>query len=652
MTIDASAIAWRPSREMLERANLTRFMHRYGFADYGDFNRRANADPGWFWDLLIRHFELRFSKPYTRILDLSQGPEWARWCVGGETNIAVNCLERHMTGAGQRRQAMVWEGEDGALRTWTLAELDAEASRLAHALASAGIGEGDTVAIYMPMLPETAAAFFAILKLGAIALPLFSGFGPDACRTRLQDGGAKAAITVDATLRRGKPVAMKAVLDEAAKDVPSLKIVLVIERLKHAAKMQPGRDRWWHEALAGQPASFPARAVAAEAPAVLVFTSGTTGRPKGTVLSHCGFMAKVALDFGLILDFKPGDRLFWMSDMGWLTGPILLVATMLLGGTLVMAEGAPDFPKPDRMWRLIEQQHVSFFGIAPTAARAQMQHGTAPLKARDLTSIRVIGSTGEPWNPDSWLWVFNHVGGGRVPILNYTGGTEIGGGIAAATVIHPQKPGCFAGSIPGMAADVVNETGQTVAPGQVGELVMRQPSIGLTRGLWKDRERYLETYWRRLPGIWVHGDFASIDADGFWFVHGRSDDTIKVSGKRTGPAEIEAIVHAMGRIAEAAAVGVPDEIKGQAVVCACVPAAGEQPGPALADAVSQAVVQGMGSSFRPKRVVFVSDLPKTRNMKVMRRLVRAAYLGQPPGDLTALVNPEVVEELKARFAEA
>ncbi|MBM3492272.1 MAG: AMP-binding protein [Alphaproteobacteria bacterium] len=651
MSEEAGQIAWRPSPEMLERANLTQFMRRYGFADYADLNRRANADPGWFWDLLIRHFELGFSKPYSKILDLERGPEWARWCIGGETNIAVNCLEKHLIGAGQRRHAVVWEGEDGALRTWTVAELDAAASRLAHALAKAGVGAGDAVAIYMPMLPETAAAFFAVLKLGAIALPLFSGFGPEACRTRLQDAGAKAAITVDATLRRGKPVAMKAILDEAAKDVPSLKCVLVVERLKQAVGLQAGRDQWWHEALAGQPTSFPARAMPAEAPAVLVFTSGTTGRPKGTVLSHCGFMAKVALDFGLILDFKAADRLFWMSDMGWLTGPILLVATQLLGGTLIMAEGAPDYPKPDRMWRIIEEQHVSFFGIAPTAARAQMQHGTAALKARDLSSIRVIGSTGEPWNPDSWLWVFHNVGGGRAPILNYTGGTEIGGGIAAATVIHPQKPCCFAGSIPGMAADVVDETGRTVAPGQVGELVMRQPSIGLTRGLWKDPERYLDTYWRHIPGLWVHGDFASIDADGFWFVHGRSDDTIKVSGKRTGPAEIEAIVHAMGRIAEAAAVGVPDEIKGQAVVCACVAGSGEQPGAALAEAVAKAVVQGMGSSFRPKRIVFVSDLPKTRNMKVMRRLVRSAYLGQPPGDLTALVNPEVVEELKARFAE-
>ena len=638
-----SGVVWRPDEAIRRAANLTAFMRAHSIADYDALNRRSVADPEWFWNALIAHFGLRFGKSYDKVLDLSAGAPWAKWCVGGTTNIVANCLDRHRGTPTMAKNAIEWEGEDGSRRIWTYAELDQEVCRLAGALRARGIGVGDVVAIYMPMVPEVAAAFLAIAKVGAIVLPLFSGFGASAVASRMNDGGAKAVLTVDGTSRRGKPVAMKPAIDEAAAQVPTLEHVIVMRHLGIDTPMSPPRDCWWHEALAGMPPDAATEQVPADDPLILIFTSGTTGKAKGAVLTHCGFAAKLALDIGLCMDFKASDRLLWMSDMGWLVGPILVAGPTMLGGTIVIAEGAPDYPQKGRIWRLVQDFRVTFLGIAPTIARALMQYGPAEVEKYDLTSLRIMASTGEPWNPDSWLWLFHTVGKSRLPIINYSGGTEIGGGIVTGTVLHPLKPCSFAGSCPGMAADVVDEKGDPCPPGQVGELVLRAPSMGLTRGLWKDPQRYLESYWNTIPGLWVHGDFASIDADGFWYVHGRSDDTIKVAGKRVGPAEIESILLATGKVAEAAVIGVHDDVKGQAVVCVCVAKQGEV---ALAELLSAAVVRDLGAPFKPRSIVFVANLPKTRNMKIMRRVVRSVYNGQPPGDLSSLVNPESVEDLK------
>ena len=410
---------------------------------------------------------------------------------------------------------------------------------------------------------------------------------------------------------------------------------------------RPGRDHWWHELVASAPArveDVPAEAMPADDPFLLVFTSGTTGKPKGVVHSHCGFPVKTALDLSLCMDLKPEDRFLWMSDMGWLVGPMLVFGGLLVGCTVVLAEGAPNYPEPDRLWRLVERHRVSYLGLAPTIARLSMTLPEAVMAERDLRSLRVMVSTGEAWTPEAWHWTVDRVGQGRVPLLNFSGGTEMGG-ILTGTVIHPLKPCAFAGPVPGTGADVVDDTGASVAPGVTGELVMRTPSIGLTRGLWHDRERYLQSYWSRLPDLWVHGDFASRDADGHWYVHGRSDDTLKIAGKRTGPSEIEALLMGTGLLQDAAAIGIPDPIKGAAVVCVCV-ARPETDTRAAAGALSAAVVAGLGGAFRPAHVLFVTDLPRTRNMKVMRRVVRAAWLGEPPGDLSTLVNPEAVQAIR------
>ena len=638
-------IAWRPSAAFRKQANLVAFMKALDVPDYETLVRRSNAEPVWFYEQLISYIDYRFYEPYDAVIDESEGLPRVRWCLGGTTNVVLNCLDKWRDGERWHEPAIRWEGEDGAQAHWSLARLDSETCVLASGLRKLGIGPGDVVGMYLPNLPQAAVALLAVAKIGGIVLPLFSGFGPDAVATRLADSGAIAVLTVDGSARRGRTVGAKSVIDEAAPQVPTLKHVVVLRHRAAPMDWVEGRDHWWDELTKTADLQAPTEPMQADAPFLLVYTSGTTGKPKGVIHSHCGFPIKTILDLGICMDLKPEDRIMWMSDMGWLVGPLLVFGALTVGATIVLVEGAPDYPEPGRMWRLVDDHKVSYLGVAPTVARAFMAQDGDALAGRDLSSLRVFVSTGEPWNPDSWLWMFERVGKSRVPLLNYSGGTEVGG-ILSSTVIHPMKPCSFAGPIPGTGADVVDTEGNSVPPGTVGELVMRRPSIGLTRGLWNDDERYLETYWRVLPGMWVHGDFASIDEDGMWYVHGRSDDTLKIAGKRTGPAEIESLLLATGRLREAAVVGAPDAIKGTAIVCVCVPAAGVQAGESLAEELSGAVVKGLGPPFRPKSVVFAGDLPKTRNMKIMRRVVRAVYLGEDPGDLSSLVNPDSVENLK------
>ncbi|KAB0471114.1 AMP-binding protein [Ralstonia insidiosa] len=649
----AAAIVWQPDAAMVEQANLTRFMRALGVGSFEALNERASQNPAWFHDELIRYLDYRFERPYVRVLDISEGRPFAHWCVGGVTNVVINGLDRWRGTERYGQLALVWESEDGAVSTWTFADLDRETCRLAWGLRKLGIGHGDVVGMYLPNLPHAAAAMLAVAKVGAIVLPMFSGFGADAIAQRLTDGRAVTVITVDGSLRRGKPVGAKAVVDQALANCPGVRHVVVLRHLEAPHDWKQGRDHWWDELCAGAPegvADVATASMPADAPFLLMFTSGTSGKPKGVVHSHCGFPIKTALDLSICMDLKPGDRFLWMSDMGWLVGPMLVFGGLLVGATVVLAEGAPNYPQPDRLWRLVERHRVSYLGLAPTIARLSMSLPAEALAERDLSSLRVMISTGEPWTPEPWHWTFERIGKGRVPLLNFSGGTEMGG-ILTGTVIHPLKPCAFAGAVPGTGADVVDaSSGESVGVGVTGELVMRSPTIGLTRGLWHDRERYLDSYWSRLPDLWVHGDFASRDADGMWYVHGRSDDTLKIAGKRTGPAEIEALLMATGLLEDAVTIGVPDPIKGMAVVCLCV-ARPETDSESAVRTLSAAVTAGLGGAFKPADVVFVPDLPRTRNMKLMRRVVRSAWLGEEVGDLSTLVNPEAVQAIRdARLA--
>ncbi|MCP1337042.1 AMP-binding protein [Futiania mangrovi] len=635
-------IVWRPSPEAAAASNLGRFMAAHAIADFDALVARADADPEWWWAAIAGR--ISFMRPYDKVLDTSRGIEFADWFVGGTTNIVANSLDRHRGTPVWTSPAILGESEAGEARVWTYEDLSREASRLAAGLSALGVRQGEVVAVYMPNVNEAIAGLLAIAKIGAVAMPLFSGFGAEAVVTRLKAAGAAAVLTVDTATRRGRTAPMKEVIDAAVQQVPGVRHVVCLVTGDGAAIGQD-RDVDWRTLCAEQPEDFPTAELPSHAPALLMYTSGTSGSPKGTVHTHAGFAAKLSLDMGLMMDMRAEDTVVWFSDMGWLVGPLLAFGVTQIGASFVLADGAPNYPDATRMWRLIAQNRATILGLAPTTIRGFMHGGGTG--GHDISSLRLCVSTGEAWTPDAWWWTFDNVLERKGPIINYTGGTEIGGGILSGSVIRAMKPCAFSGPIPGMGADIVDMEGRPVPPGTLGELVLRKPSVGLTRSLWHDEERYLDSYWRDIPGVWRQGDWAIRDAEGFWYVLGRSDDTLKIAGKRTGPAEIEALLNATGTVLEAAAIGMPDAIKGEAVGCVVVLREGAAADDDTAARLSQAVVDGLGHPYRPAFVAFVADLPKTRNMKVMRRLVKAVFLGKPLGDTSSLVNPEALDGLAA-----
>ncbi|HKZ55845.1 MAG TPA: AMP-binding protein [Anaerolineales bacterium] len=645
-SIEEGPIVWRPSPDVIEKANLTRFMHQHGLPSFQSLLERAQADVAWFTEATLRFLDIRFRRPYSQVLDPSLGPAWPRWCVGADMNIVESCLDRHLATPAEHQLALVWEGEEGATRSLTYGELDTKVAQAANGLRGLGLGKGDVVALFMPMTPEVVIALLAIAKIGGVILPLFSGFGAGAIASRLEDAGAKAILSADGFFRRGQHVPMKPTSDEALSRSPSVTHQVVLKRTSVPVDMLPGRDHWWQELMETPGAQGRTEQTEAEDLLMIIYTSGTTGRPKGAVHTHCGFPVKSAQDMAFGTDIRPGDRIYWVTDMGWMMGPWLVFGSLILGATMFIYDGAPDFPGPDRIWAMVERHGLTALGISPTLVRSLIPRGDEHVHSHDLSSLRILASTGEPWNPDPWMWLFNVVGRGALPIINYSGGTEVSGGILMGNPILPLKPCAFSAPCPGIAADVLDESGQPLR-GAVGELVIKAPWIGMTRGFWKDPQRYEETYWSRFPGVWVHGDWAAIDKDGMWYILGRSDDVLKVAGKRLGPAEVESILVSHPAVVEAAAIGVPDPLKGSAVVCFCVLHPGHAPTHELEVELRARVVSELGKPLAPKAFVFVRDLPKTRNAKVMRRMIRAAYLGEDPGDASSLVNPEVLNEISS-----
>jgi acetyl-CoA synthetase len=644
---DGPDVAWRPDPAAAEAARLTRFLRATGEPSLDALQARAVADPGWFWGAAAQDIAVAWQRPPRTVLDVSGGPAWARWWIGGAFDWSWAAVEPRAA-RDPDGIAVTWEGEDGAVRELTNRELSMSVWLASEQLRGCGVGPGDRVGILLPMLPETVVAVLAVSRLGAIFTPIFSGYAAPAIATRLVDCGAKVLITADGFLRRGSWVDLKAVADAAVAAIPSIERVLVVRR---AGDVVPtawteGRDAHWAFPI-GDRADPVSVVEDPETPYMVIYTSGTTGRPKGAVHVHGGFPIKAAQDLAHTFDLTASDTLFWFTDLGWMMGPWAIAGSLLLGARLVLYEGAPDFPGPDRLWSLVARHRVTHLGLSPTVIRALMAHGEEPVRAHDRSSLRVLGSTGEPWNPEPWWWFFREVGEGRCPIVNYSGGTEVAGGIVGGNVVGPIKPASFSGPCIGTAADVVDDAG-TPLRGRVGELVIRAPLPGMTRGFWNDRERYEEAYWRRWPGLWAHGDWASIDADGFWYIHGRSDDTLKVAGKRVGPAEVESAAVAHPAVLEAAAIGVPHDIKGEAIVVLCVLRPGETDDEALRASVAQRIADEVGKPLRPEAVAVVRALPKTRSGKVMRRVIRAAWLDQDPGDLSALDDPAAVEAIRTR----
>jgi acetyl-CoA synthetase len=620
-------VVWRPDEATLEHANATRLLRRAGSATWDELLRRSWQEPEWFWPLCIDDLGLEFSRPWQRVLDDSRGPAWTTWFVGGEVSIARNCVHRW----AKRRPdgvAAVGLGEDGSRREMTFSQLSRDVTRLAECLAELGVEAGDRVGIFLPMSPEVAVASHAIAHIGAVQVPIFSGFAAPAVAQRLEASEAKVVITQRESSRRGRPVPMLEILEEAKRAAGSEAHVVL-------APFE----------LDAYPGDLPALEVESEHPYLLTYTSGTTGRPKGVVHVQGGFLVSIAREVAYQADVHEGDVVHFATDMGWIMGPWTVVGVGALGGTIVFAEGAPDWPAADRIWRTVEQEHVTSLGLSPTLVRALIPHGDP---SADLSSLRTFVTTGEPWNPEPYRWLFETVGGSRVPVINCSGGTEVGACFLSPTPVQPIKACSVGGPALGMAMDVVADDGTSlVGTGDVGELVCRAPFPGMTRGFWRDRDTFVETYWSRLPGVWVHGDWASVDEDGFWFLHGRSDDTLNIAGKRIGPAELESAAVAHPAVREAAAIGVPHEVKGETawIFCCLLPGAD-----ATEDEVAAHVGGVLGKAFTPERVFFVEALPKTRSAKIVRRAVKAKALGTDPGDLSSLENPEALDAIGAAVA--
>ncbi len=647
--IDMQNFAWEPDKAALDQSRLASFVKFCGLDSYKELYQRSIEDIPWFTKQVLKFLDIRFEKPYEQVLDLSRGLPWARWCVGGMLNITLNCLDRRINTPQMDAPAVLWEGEGGASRILTYAELLEAVEYCAAGLRASGLGRGDAIGLCLPMIPETVVALLAIARIGAIAVPLFSGYGPTAIESRIRDVGARALFTCDSFPRRGAAIPAYEIAASAAEKCPDMAKIIVVQRMGIPLPKHSSKDISWDDLLnlgrtsgaeAGQ-----AEATAAEDPLIVLYSSGTTGQPKGILHSHCGFPIKAAQDMAFGTDVRPGDRIAWVTDIGWMMGPWLIYGATLLGATIVLYDGAPDYPSYDRLWEVCARHRVGILGISPTLVRAMSSRESEPRMQHDLSHLRILASTGEPWNPDPWLWLFEKVGGGKLPIINYSGGTEISGGILMGNPLTPIKPCSFSGPCPGIAADVVDENGCSLRNG-VGELVIRQPWIGMARGFWRDPERYVQTYWSQWPGIWRHGDWAQIDEDGHWYILGRSDDTLKIAGKRVGPAEIESILVSHPNIAEAAVIGVPDAFKGSVAVAFCVPVPETGFDADLCADLQQLVATALGKPLRPKNIFLVPALPHTRNAKVMRRVIRSAYLNQDLGNISALENPDAIDAIQ------
>lgn len=642
--MDSFDIVWNPSEERAAATQTARFMDLHGIDTYNDLVASSAADPEWFWAAVIDFLEIPFREPFTVVRDTSRGHAWATWFTDGGFNMSEALVDRWADETPDRPAVRSLK-ESGEERELSFSQLRDQVSKLAGVLAGLGVGKGDAVAVYLPMSQEAVVTFLAVARLGAIFIPVFSGFGAEAVAARLNDPKPKVLVCANGFLRRGRLIEMKEVADRAAETAGGVDRFVVVDYTdrRGGTPMTVDRDLWWHEAIDTADRVAAAKTYS-EDPVLIAYTSGTTGRPKGAVHTQAGMTVKIAQEGAFQFDVQTDDVLMWATDMGWIMGPWMVVAGLANGAAIATYDGAPDHPGPDRIWDVAASLEVTILGISPTLIRALQPHGAAKAHAHDLSRIKAFGSTGEPWNPDPWWWLFRDVGEERIPIVNISGGTEIGACILAVNLLQGIKPTSLGGPALGIDADVYDEDGRPVRE-KVGELVIRGSWPGMTRGFWGEPDRYIQTYWSRFEDTWVHGDWASIDEDGFWYLHGRSDDTLTIAGKRLGPAEIESVAVSLDEVVMAAAVGVPDEVKGQAIALFLVAAPGVDPDDELTGRVIATVDDTLGKAFRPKTVRWVEDLPRTRSQKIMRRVVRAVTLGEDPGDLTSLENPGALEGL-------
>ncbi|MGB5013530.1 MAG: AMP-binding protein [Pyrinomonadaceae bacterium] len=663
--LEDQPIAWTPTPDVIERAQLTKFMKQVGVTTWDELYAYSINDVEMFTAEVLRFLDIKFDPPYEKLLDTSDGIEFPKWCQGGGLNITEMCLDRWQTDEMKDHPAVISEDESGRPLSTSYEVLLEEVEEIASGLRALGFVKGDAIGVHLPMMLETVTSLLAIGRIGCIAVPVFSGYGVEAIASRLNAVKAVGLITCDGFMRRGKVFNALDVAVEAVSLCSTIKHVLVCNRTIQLTCPFPSDKFIEFDDLITLGENFetrPLEPTSAEDPLIILYTSGTTGKPKGIAHTHASFPIKAAQDMAFGTDVGKGTRISWYTDIGWMMGPWLIYGALINGATICIYDGAPDYPEPDRMWEFCAKHKVEILGISPTLIRALSNCGDELPKKHDLSSLRAFASTGEPWNPAPWWWLFEKVGDSKLPIINYSGGTEISGGILMGNPLLPIKPCSFPAPCPGMDVDILDDEGNSVGPGKVGELVIKQPWIGMARGFWQEKERYLDTYWRRFKDIWVHGDFAMRDKDNHWFILGRSDDTLKVAGKRVGPAEVESLLVAHSLVTEAAVIGVPDEVKGTAMVAFVVQndeyrisniesTENEDPTFEIRNSkfeieLKALVAKDMGKPLAPSKIHFVSALPKTRNAKVMRRVIRSAYLGEDPGDLSALENPRSVKEIQ------
>ncbi len=637
--------SYPPSPDFVSRANVS------GMDAYRELLRRAAADPEAFWGELAEK-NLSWFEKWTQTLDWQ--PPFAKWFVGGKTNASYNCLDRHLTTARKNKAAIIWEGEPGDQRILTYQELHREVSRFANALKGLGFKAGDRAIIYMPMVPELPIALLACARLGIIHSVVFGGFSAEALKVRIQDLDASLVITADGGWRRGKEVKLKTTVEEALPECPSVREVVVHKRTGSHVPMKQGRDHWWHELVAAASEVCPAEPLDSEHPLFVLYTSGTTGKPKGIVHSTAGYILQTSMTMQWVFDLHEEDTYWCTADIGWVTGHSYIVyGPLAAGATSLMYEGAPDTPEPDRFWRIIEKYRVNIFYTSPTAIRAFIRQGSAWPDKHDMSSLRLLGSVGEPINPAAWEWYHKTIGKERCPIVDTWWQTETGAIlIAPVPGAVPAKPGSATLPLPGIIAETVDFTGAPVETGREGLLIVRKPWPSMLRTLWGDPQRYEEAYWKRIPGAYLTGDAARCDADGYFWVLGRVDDVMNVSGHRLSTMELESALVRHPAVAEAAVVGKPDEITGQAVAAFVTLKHGSWDLENLAEELRKWVGHEIGSFAKPAQIRFTDSLPKTRSGKIMRRLLREIVTNNTvAGDVTTLEDLGVLEKLSAQNDE-
>ena len=621
----------------MQSANVMAYARAKGFDNYEDLRLWSVEHYTEFWEDMAK--ELEWSEPWTQVLDDSNAPFY-KWFVGAKTNIVHNAIDRHVKTWRRNKLALIWEGEDGSSKTYSYHALNREVSQMASVLKAMGVQKGDIVTIYLPRIPELMFAMLACAKIGAAHSVVYGGFSVEALADRMSDAQSKLLVTADGGWLRGKIVELKQIADEAMQRTPTIQTCIVVKRTGHNVKMESGRDLWLHDLLNTPIASAncPTEQVDAEQPLYILYTSGTTGRPKGVLHTHGGYQVGISTTLRFVFDIKDDDRYWCAADPGWVTGHSYIVyAPLIVGATSFMYEGAPNFPYPNRWWGLVEKYSISILYTAPTAIRGLMRFGDAWPNRHDLSSLRLLGSVGEPINPEAWRWFHKVIGKERCPIMDTWWQTETGHFMITPTPVVALKPGSATKPFLGIDADVVTEQGEPVGANADGLLVLKKPWPGMMRTILHDPDRYVETYWNKEPaGMYTAGDSARKDNDGYFWVIGRIDDVIKVSGYRLGTAEVESALVSHPAVAEAAAIGLPHEVRGNTIHAFVILRAGREGSDKLEDELKAHVGHELGPIAKPEKINFVSTLPKTRSGKIMRRVLKAQALGQDVGDISTL----------------